>query len=168
MFFFHIYLVYWTKVLNLVLLALQAIEGEKPIPTPKRSTFRLSMFFKNLMKKCEEEKVFKDKSTVTITAEVHREMEMPRYPPGDRKKKTPGQMIQAAGRFSMQVADISVNVEVIPPHAKQAFVSTIASGYISKAMGEKDPSKHPFQKKPKTRTMTTTITMMTKMTQTVK
>ena len=57
------------------------------------------------------EKALKDKSTVTVTVDVHREM--PRCPPGDRKQKTPGQMIQAASRFSTQVDDIAVNVEVV-------------------------------------------------------
>ena len=64
------------------------------------------------MRKREEEKALKDNSTVTITADMHKEM--PRCPPRDRKQKTPGQMIQAAGRFSMQVDDIPVNVKVVP------------------------------------------------------
>ena len=99
------------------------------------------------MKICEEEKALKDRSTVTVTAEGYREM--PRHPPADMKQKTPRQMLQTAGRFSMQVGDIPVNVEVILPHAKQALVSTVTSSkiIISKVIAEqKDPSKHPFQR----------------------
>ena len=95
------------------------------------------------MKKCEEEKALKDKSTVTITADVHREM--PRCPPGDRKQKTPGQMLQAAGRFSMQVDDIPVNVEVLP-HPLVSVVSNIVSKVMAENKGQKDPNKHPFQR----------------------
>ena len=126
------------------MLALQTVEGEKPNPTPKRSTFRPSVFFKNLMKKHEEEKALKDKSTVTITADVHREM--PRFPPGDRKQKTPGQMIQAAGRFSMQVNDIPVNVEAVPHPLVSSVVSNIVSKVMVEDKGQKDPNKHPFQR----------------------
>ena len=97
------------------------------------------------MKKHEEEKALKDRSTLTMTTEVHRETL--RCPPADRKQKTPGQMLQSAGRFSMQVADIPVNVEVVPLHP---LVSLIISGIVSKVMaeekGKKDPSKQPFQR----------------------
>ena len=126
------------------MLALQIVEGEKPDPTPKRSTFRPSVFFKNLMQKCEAKNTLKEKSTVTITAEVHQET--PRCPPADRKQKTPMQILQATGRFSMQVEDIPVNVEVVHPHP---LVSSVVSYIVSKVMDEdkakKDPSKHSFQ-----------------------
>ena len=96
------------------------------------------------MKKHEGEKALKDKSPVTITADVHRET--PRHPPGDRKQKTPRQMIQASGRFCMQVDDIPVNVEVVP----HPLVSSVVSNNVSKVMaedkGQKDPNKHPFQR----------------------
>ena len=99
------------------------------------------------MKKHQEEKALKDKSAVTVTADVHREMEMPRCSTGDRIQKTPGQMIQAAGIFSMQVDDIPVNVEVLPPHP---LVSSVVSNIVLKVMGkhkgQKDPNKHPFQR----------------------
>ena len=72
------------------MLTFQTVEGEKPNPTPKRSTFRLSVFFKNLMKKHQEEKALKDKSTETVAADVHRES--PRYPPADRNRKNQGKL----------------------------------------------------------------------------
>ena len=37
------------------LLVLQSMPGDEPQKTPRRSTFRLSEIFKNLMKKREEE-----------------------------------------------------------------------------------------------------------------
>ena len=51
-------------------LALQNIPGEKPAP-PKRSTFRPKKFFKDLMKKKEEEKAMKERSSVAVTADFH-------------------------------------------------------------------------------------------------
>ena len=97
------------------------------------------------MKKCEEENALKDKSTATITADVHREM--PRCPPADRKQKTPGQMIglQEAGIFSMQVDDIPVNVEVVPHPLVSSVVSNIVSKVMSENKGQEIPNKHPFQ-----------------------
>ena len=97
------------------------------------------------MKKCEEEKALKDKSTVTVSADVHREM--PRCPPADRKQKTPGQMIglQEAGKFSMQVDDIPDNVEVVPHPLVSSVFSNIVSKVMSENKGQKDPNKHPFQ-----------------------
>ena len=91
----------------------------------------------------------RDKSSVTVTAEVH--AEIPRWPPSDRKQKTPSQLL-APGRFRLEVDDIPVNVEVVQP-VVPPVVSTVVSSIVTKVMGEKkgqkDPTKHPFQKQDK-------------------
>ena len=55
-------------------------------------------------------------------------------------------MLQVTGRFSIQVEDIPVNVEVVHPHP---LVSSVVSYIVSKVMDEdkakKDPRKHLFQ-----------------------
>ena len=86
----------------------------------------------------------KDRSKVTVTAEMHQET--PRHPSVERKQRIPVQMIKTQGRFLMQMADIPVNVEVISSNAKQALVSSVASGIIAKVRAEKE-FKHPLQKK---------------------
>ena len=71
---------------------------------------------------------------------------MPRCPPGDRRQKILGQIIQAAGRFSMQVDDIPVNVEVVPHPLVSSVVSNIVSKVMAEDKGQKDPDKHPFKR----------------------
>ena len=61
--------------------------GEKP-QLLKRSTFRPEKFFKDLMKKKEEEQARKERSSVTVIADVHRDApkETPRHPAAERKQ----------------------------------------------------------------------------------
>ena len=62
------------------------------------------------MKKREEENKQKEKHTMTVQAEVHRDT--PRRLTADRKQKQPTQMPVRQGRFSINVENIDVNVEV--------------------------------------------------------
>ena len=54
-------------------LVLQTVAGDEPQKTLKRLTFRPSKFFKNVLKKREEEDKQKEKNTIKVQAEVHRE-----------------------------------------------------------------------------------------------
>ena len=53
--------------------------------------------------------------------------------------------LQETGRFSMQVDDIPVNVEVVPHPLVLSVVSNIVSKEMSENKGQKDPNMHPFQ-----------------------
>ena len=64
-------------------------------------------------------------------------------------QKTPGQLIQVAGRFSLQVDDIPVNVEVVPHPVVSSVVSKIVSKVMAEQKDQKDPTKHPSQKQDK-------------------
>ena len=82
--------------------------GDEPQKIPKTFTFRPLEFFKNLMKKREEENKQKEKHTMTVQAEVHRDT--PRRLTADRKQKQPTQMLVRQGRFSINVENIDINV----------------------------------------------------------
>ena len=71
-------------------LALQNVPDEKPAPL-KRSTFRPKEFFKDLMKKKEEEKAMKERRSVTVAADIHLDApkESQRQPAAERKQPTP-------------------------------------------------------------------------------
>ena len=72
------------------MLEFQTVPGEKPQPL-KQSTFRPEKFFKDLMKKKEVEQESKERSSVTVIADVHRDTpkETPRHPAAERKQRTP-------------------------------------------------------------------------------
>ena len=53
-------------------LELQTVPGDEQ-KTPKMSTFQQSDFFRNLMKKREEENKQKEEHTMTVQEEVHRD-----------------------------------------------------------------------------------------------
>ena len=67
--------------------ALQNVPSETPAPL-KKSTFRPEKFFKDSMKKKEEEKAMKERSSITVTADVHHDVpkETPRWPAAERKQ----------------------------------------------------------------------------------
>ena len=65
-------------------------------------------------------------------------------------RTSPRQLIQVTGRFSLQVNDIPVNyVEVVQHPVVSAVVSNIVSKVMAEQKGQKDPTKHPFQKQDK-------------------
>ena len=76
------------------------------------------------MKKREEENKQKEKHTMTVQAEVHRDT--PRRLTADRKQKQPTQMLVRQGRFSINVQNIDINVEVLLPNAKKVLTTKIA------------------------------------------
>ena len=70
------------------------------------------------MKKKEEENKQKEKNTIQVQAEVHRDT--PSRLPTERKQWELAQMILPQGRFSMNVENVDFNVEVLSPNAKHA------------------------------------------------
>ena len=106
--------------------------GDEPQKTPKMSTLRPLEFFKNLMKKREEENKQKEKHTMTVQAEVHRNT--PRRLTTDRKQKQPTQMLVRQGRFSINVENIDINVEVLLPNAKKLLTTKIAKDVAEQFM----------------------------------
>ena len=120
---------------------MQHVPSEKPAP-PKRSTFRWEKFFKDLMKKKEEEKAMKERSSVTVTADVHHDVpkETPRWPAAERKQQTPEQLL-TSGRFSMSVDTVNVDVEVLSSNAKKAVASSLASNIIARCFQQREPEK---------------------------
>ena len=69
------------------------------------------------MKKQEEENEQKEKHTMTVQAEVHRDT--PRRLTTDRKQKQSTQVLVRQGRFSINLGNINVSVEVLSPNAKR-------------------------------------------------
>ena len=106
--------------------------GDEPQKTPKTSTLRPSEFFKNLTKKREEENKEKEKHTMTVQAEVHRDT--PRRLTTDRKQKQPTQMLVRQGRFFINVENIDVNVEVLSPNAKKLLTTKIVKDVAEQFM----------------------------------
>ena len=70
------------------------------------------------MKKREEENKQKEKHTMTVQAEVHRDT--------PKRQKQPTQMLVRQGRFSINVENNDVNVEVLSPNAKKVLTAKIA------------------------------------------
>ena len=113
---------------------LQTVPGDEPQKTLKRLTFRPSKFFKNLLKKREEEDKQKEKNTIKVQEEVHRET--PRRLNTDRKQWELAQMFVTQGRFSMNVENIDVNVEVLSPNAKKALTAEIEKYVVQNFMAQ--------------------------------
>ena len=84
------------------------------------------------MKKREEENKQKEKNMIKIQAEVHRETH--RRLSTDRKQWEPAQMLVTQGRFSMNVENIDINVEVLSPNAKKALTPEIAKDVVQNFM----------------------------------
>ena len=84
------------------------------------------------MKKREEQNKQKEKHTMTVQAEIHRDT--PRRLTTDRKQKQPTQMLVRQGRFSINVENIDVNVEVLSPNAKKLFTTKIAKDVAEQFM----------------------------------
>ena len=84
------------------------------------------------MKKREEENKQKEKHTMTVQAEVHRDT--PRRLNADRKQKQPTQMLVRQGRFSINVENIDVNIEVLSPNAKKVLTAKIAKDVAEQFM----------------------------------
>ena len=82
------------------------------------------------MKKKEEENKQKEKHTMTVQAEVHRDT--PRRLTTDRKQKQPTQMLVRQGRFSINVENIDVNV--LLPNAKTLLTTKIAKDVAEQFM----------------------------------
>ena len=94
------------------------------------------------MKKKEEEKAMKERSSVTVTADVHPDApkETPRWPAAGRKQRTPQQLL-SSGRFSMSVDTVNVNVEVLSANAKQTVASSVASNIIARCFQQREQEK---------------------------
>ena len=86
------------------------------------------------MKKREEENKQKEKHTMTVQAEVHRDT--PRRLTADRKQKQPTQMLVRQGRFSINVENIDVNVEVLSPNAKKVLTAKITKDVAEQFMAQ--------------------------------
>ena len=84
------------------------------------------------MKKREEENKQKEKHTMTVQAEVHRDT--PRRLTADRKQKQPIQMPVRQDRFSINVENIDVNVDVLSPNAKKVLTTQIAKDVAEQFM----------------------------------
>ena len=127
-------------------LVLQTVPGDEPQKTPKRSTFRPSEFFKNLMKKREQVNKQKEKNMIKVQEEVHRET--PRRPSTDSKQWELTQMLVTQGRFSMNVENIDINVEVLSPNAKKALTAEIAKDVVQNFMAQWVPQVTPWAQPP--------------------
>ena len=69
---------------------------------------------------------------MTVQAEVHRDT--PRRLTADRKQKQPTQGLVRQGRFSINVENIDVNVEVLWPNAKKILTAEIAKDVAEQFM----------------------------------
>ena len=67
-----------------------------------------------------------------VQAEVHRDT--PRRLTADRKQKQPTQMLVRQGRFSINVENIDINVEVLSPNAKKVLTTKIAKDVAEQFM----------------------------------
>ena len=94
------------------------------------------------MKKKEEEQARKERSSVTVIADVHCDApkETPRCPAAERKQQTPHQLL-TSGRFSMSVDTVNVDVEVLCPNERQAVISLVASNIATRCIAERDRCK---------------------------
>ena len=124
------------------LLVLQTVPGDKPRKTLKRSIFRPLEFLKNLMKKREEENKQIEENMIKVQTEVHRET--PRRPTTDRKQQELAQMLVTQDRFSMNVENIDVDVEVLSPKAKKSLTTKIAKDVVHKFMAQQVPQVTPW------------------------
>ena len=86
------------------------------------------------MKEREEENKQKEKNTIQVQAEVHRET--PWRPPTERKQWELTQMILPQGRLAMNVENVDVNVEVLSTNAKHALTAKIAQDFVQKFMAQ--------------------------------
>ena len=84
------------------------------------------------MKKREEENKQKEKHTMTVQAEVHRDTH--RRLIADRKQKQPTQRLVRQSRFSINVENIDINVEVLSPNAKKILTAEIAKDVAEQFM----------------------------------
>ena len=62
----------------------------------------------------------------------------------DRKQWELAQMLVTQGRFSMNVENIDVNVEVLPPNAKKALTAEIAKYVVQNFMAQRVPQVKPW------------------------
>ena len=109
------------------------LPGDKPQKTPKRPTFKPSVFQKFSEEKGRKNKQ-KEKNMITVEAEVC--WETPRRLSTEGKQWEPAQMLINQGRFSMNVENIDINVEVLSSKEKQALTSKLAKDIVHQFMAQ--------------------------------